>query len=38
VALKLAETPCSPFYDTEEISPDRKTVALLARPALRLVR
>lgn len=37
VALKLARTPCSPFYKTEEISPDRKTVALFARPTLRLV-
>ena len=37
VALKLARTPCSPFYETEEISPDRKTVALFARPPLRLV-
>jgi hypothetical protein len=38
VALKLARTPCSPFYKTEEISPDRKTVALFGRPPLRLVR
>lgn len=37
VALKLSRTPCSPFYKTEEISPDRKTVALFARPPLRLV-
>lgn len=28
VALKLAETPCSPLYKTKEISPDRTTVAL----------
>lgn len=38
LALKLAHTPCSPFYETEEISPDSKTVALFARPALRVVR
>lgn len=37
LALKLAHTPCSPFYKTEEISPDRKAVALFARPPLRLV-
>lgn len=37
LALKLAHTPCSPFYKTEEISPDRKTVAMFARPHLRLV-
>lgn len=38
LALKLAHTPCSPFYRTEEISPDRKTVGLFQqRPQLRLV-
>ena len=38
LALKLADTPCSPFYETAEISPDDKTRALFARPSLRLVR
>lgn len=37
VAMKLAHTPCSPLYKTEEISPDRTTVALFWRPPLRLV-
>lgn len=37
LALALAQTPCSPFYKTEEISPDRKTVAMFARPHVRLV-
>lgn len=38
VALKLAETPCSPLCKPGgAISPDRTTVALFARPPLWLV-
>ena len=37
VSMTLAETPCSPLYETT-ISPDRTTIALFKGPALRVVR
>lgn len=33
VALKLAQTPCSPFYTTRNVSPDSTTLALFATPS-----